>query len=191
MVEKVGLLTYSVKAPPAVIVLPLNADVAALVPPVIVTAPPVLMMFPVRDAPKFMSYASVRAVDAATVIEPEVEVTEPCLKMIPSRFAEVDEDVPLIEIAPVPDLIEASAHPSWRVPLKYSIPIITPACLCTAPVLSVLVKPVIVMFPEVVSNDESSVNITPAPQLVFAVEASVALFSPRIVTAPIPVVIAP
>jgi hypothetical protein len=56
MVAKVGLLTFRVNAPPAVIVLPLKAEVAALVPPVSVTEPLVLeILFPVAAVPKLKS----------------------------------------------------------------------------------------------------------------------------------------
>ena len=55
MLVNVGLFTLSVRMPPDEIVLVKNCEVAVVVPPVNVTAPPELTMFPVLDTPKFMS----------------------------------------------------------------------------------------------------------------------------------------
>ncbi len=85
MLVKVGLLTFSVKAPPADIELVLNIDAAPDVSPVIVTAPPVLIELPFLELPKLMSQASVREVLPSMVIDPEVELIEDLFKVTPSR----------------------------------------------------------------------------------------------------------
>ena len=55
MLVKVGLFTFSVRMPPDEIVLVKNCEVAVVVPPVNVTAPPELTVFPVLEKPKLMS----------------------------------------------------------------------------------------------------------------------------------------
>jgi hypothetical protein len=62
--------------PPAEIVLEPNLDDAPVVSPVIVTEPPVLIVFPVAAEPKSMSTASDLVLLASTLIEPDVDVTE-------------------------------------------------------------------------------------------------------------------